>query len=111
MSNTATAIRPTATRSAGAPAMHIPGKLSFLASVNAMYDRAVATLHLPPGLPEKMKQCHAVYQVRFPVPMRGGIRVFTGWRAVHSEHRLPSKGGIRYAPTVDQDEVEALAAL
>jgi glutamate dehydrogenase (NAD(P)+) len=91
--------------------MHIPGELSFLESVNAMYDRAVATLHLPPGLPEKMKQCHAVYQVRFPVPMRGGIRVFTGWRAVHSEHRMPVKGGIRYAPQVDQDEVEALAAL
>lgn len=115
MSNTATparpAARPSRSQAHGAPAMRIPGELSFLESVNAMYDRAVATLNLPPGLPEKMKQCHAVYQVRFPVPMRGGIRVFTGWRAVHSEHRMPVKGGIRYAPQVDQDEVEALAAL
>ncbi|MDP7014145.1 MAG: Glu/Leu/Phe/Val dehydrogenase dimerization domain-containing protein, partial [Verrucomicrobiota bacterium] len=48
---------------------------------------------------------------RFPVEVRGRIETFTGWRAVHSAHRLPSKGGIRFAPIVNQDEVEALAAL
>lgn len=94
-----------------APTTASTRELSFLESVNAMYDRAVGTLNLPPGLVQKMKACQAVYQVRFPVAMRGGIRVFTGWRAVHSEHRLPAKGGIRYAPEVDQQEVEALAAL
>jgi len=83
----------------------------MLESFYGMYDRAVASLHLPPGLAEKMKYCQAVYQVRFPVEIRGNIQVFTGWRAVHSEHRLPAKGGIRYAPHVDQGEVEALAAL
>ena len=87
------------------------GELSFLESVNRMYDRAVAALNLPPGLAEKMKQCHAVIQIRFPVEIDGQIRVYQGWRAVHSEHRFPAKGGIRYAPVVDQDEVEALAAL
>lgn len=84
---------------------------SFLDSVNLMFDRAVASLTLPRGLPEKMKYCHTVFQMRFPVEIRGEYRVFTGWRAVHSEHRLPVKGGIRYAPHVTQNEVEALAAL
>lgn len=84
---------------------------SFLDGVYKSFDRAVATMDLPLGLPEKMKQCHSVFMVRFPVGFRGRYEVFTGWRAVHSEHRLPVKGGIRYAPYVDQDEVEALAAL
>lgn len=84
---------------------------SFLQDVNLMFDRAAATLSLPPGLADQIKLTNAVYQVRFPVKFRDGYRVFTGWRATHSEHRLPAKGGIRYAPIVDQDEVEALAAL
>ncbi|GMV94254.1 MAG: glutamate dehydrogenase [Candidatus Hydrogenedentota bacterium] len=86
-------------------------ELSFLENVNLMYDRAVATMDLPPGLGEQIKTCNNVYQVRFPIGFRNGFRVFTGWRAVHSEHRLPAKGGIRYAPHADQAEVEALAAL
>jgi glutamate dehydrogenase (NAD(P)+) len=86
-------------------------EISFLGSVNSMFDRAAATLDLPPGLPDLIKRCLAVFQVRFPVMIRGKITVITGWRAVHSEHHLPSKGGIRYAPVVDQDDVEALAAL
>ena len=84
---------------------------SFLQSVNQMFDQAAATLDLEPGLAEAIKVCRGVYQVSFPVKIRGEYRLFTGWRAVHSEHRLPTKGGIRYAPVVDQDEVEALAAL
>jgi len=53
-----------------------------------------------------------VYQVRFPVKLGDGqYHTFKGWRAIHSVHRLPAKGGIRYASHVDQDEVEARAAL
>ncbi len=84
---------------------------SFLEGVNLMFDRAAGTLSLPPGLSEQIKGVNSVYQVRFPIKFKGGYKVFTGWRAVHSEHRLPVKGGIRYAPIVGQDEVEALAAL
>ncbi len=86
-------------------------KESFIGSVNRIFDRAAATLDLPPGLSEQIKACNSVYQVRFPVKLRGEYRTFTGWRAVHSEHRLPTKGGIRYASVVNQEEVEALAAL
>ena len=47
----------------------------------------------------------------FGVRLRGDIQTFTGYRSVHSEHMEPVKGGIRYSMGVNQDEVEALAAL
>ena len=84
---------------------------SFKESVDLMFDRAVATLDLPPGLADQIKINNNIYMVRFFVKLRDSYRIFTGWRSVHSEHRLPVKGGIRYAPTVNQDDVEALAAL
>ncbi len=84
---------------------------AFLDSVNRMFTQAVALMDLPPGLPEQIRTCNSVYQVRFPVKIRGEYKVFKGWRATHSEHWLPAKGGIRYAIDVNQDEVEALAAL
>ena len=55
--------------------------------------------------------CNATYTVRFGVRLRGKIETFTGYRSVHSEHMEPVKGGIRYSLGVNQDEVEALAAL
>ncbi|MEK7207122.1 MAG: Glu/Leu/Phe/Val dehydrogenase [Pseudomonadota bacterium] len=76
-----------------------------------MVDRAMEALSIEPGLAQAIKTCESVLQVRFPVQIRGRTEVFTGWRAVHSTHRLPAKGGIRYAPYANQDEVEALAAL
>ena len=84
---------------------------SFLDNVNRMVDRAFSAMDIPPGLQRQIEQCNSVYQVQFPVRIRGEVQVFKGWRAVHSEHRLPVKGGIRFAPFVNQDEVEALAAL
>ena len=84
---------------------------SFRQSVDIMFNRAVALMDLPPGMVEKIWVCNATYTVRFGVRLRGGIQTFTGYRAVHSEHMEPVKGGIRYAPEVHQDEVEALAAL
>ena len=84
---------------------------SFRDSVDIMFNRAVALLDLPPGLSEKIRVCNATYTVRFGVRLRGEIRTFTGYRAVHSEHMEPVKGGIRYSLGVNQDEVEALAAL
>ena len=49
--------------------------------------------------------------VNFPVKMDdGSIRVFTGYRVQHSTIRGPAKGGIRFHPDVDMDEVRALAA-
>ncbi len=84
---------------------------SFRESVDLMFNRAVALMDLPPGLEEKIRVCNATYTVRFGVRLRGQIQTFTGYRSVHSEHMEPVKGGIRFAPSVNQNEVEALAAL
>ncbi|MCL7466219.1 Glu/Leu/Phe/Val dehydrogenase [Phaeovulum sp. NW3] len=83
----------------------------FRDSVDIMFNRAVAVMDLSPGLVEKIRVCNSTYTVRFGVRLRGQIHTFTGYRSVHSEHMEPVKGGIRYAPGVNQDEVEALAAL
>ena len=84
---------------------------SFRESVDLMFNRAVDIIDLPPGLKEKIRVCNATYTVRFGVRLRGEIQTFTGYRSVHSEHMEPVKGGIRYSLGVNQDEVEALAAL
>ncbi|TNC51931.1 Glu/Leu/Phe/Val dehydrogenase [Rubellimicrobium rubrum] len=88
-----------------------PQEPSFRDSVDLMFNRAARFMDLPPGLEEKIRVCNATYTVRFGVRLRGAIHTFTGYRSVHSEHLEPVKGGIRYAMAVDQDEVEALAAL
>lgn len=84
---------------------------TFRQSVDAMFTRAASLLDLSPGLEEKIRVCNSTYTVRFGVKLRGQIYTFTGYRSVHSEHAEPVKGGIRFAMNVNQDEVEALAAL
>jgi glutamate dehydrogenase (NAD(P)+) len=87
---------------------HIP----FFAQVSQYFDKAATYTGLPAGLLAQIKACNSVYRVQFPLKRDDGtIEVMDGWRAQHSVHRLPSKGGIRYAPNVDEDEVTALAAL
>ncbi len=84
---------------------------SFSSNVNRMVKRAMKVLNVESGVAKAIMSCNSILQVRFPVDIRGKVEVFTGWRATHSTHRLPAKGGMRYAPIVSQDEVEALAAL
>ncbi len=91
--------------------MSIQSEPSFRDSVDLMFNRAVALMDLPRGMEEKIRVCNATYTVRFGVRLRGHVQTFTGYRSVHSEHMEPVKGGIRYSPAVNQDEVEALAAL
>ncbi|MDE2791650.1 MAG: Glu/Leu/Phe/Val dehydrogenase [Paracoccaceae bacterium] len=83
----------------------------FRESVDLMFQRAIRHLDLPPGLEHKIRICNSTYAVRFGVRLRGKIETFTGYRAIHSEHLEPVKGGIRYSTAVNANEVEALAAL
>ncbi len=91
--------------------MAVTGEPSFRDSVDMMFNRAVALMDLSPGMEQKIRVCNSTYTVRFGVRLRGKIETFTGYRSVHSEHMEPVKGGIRYAMNVNQNEVEALAAL
>jgi len=83
----------------------------FRKSVEMLFMRAAEKMDLAPDLVDKIRVCNSTYTVRFGVKLRGKIQTFTGYRSVHSEHAEPVKGGIRYALSVDQNEVEALAAL
>ena len=86
--------------------------MSFSRNIELVVDRALHYIDVRPDLHEQIKACNTVVQVQFPVKLDDGrYQVLKGWRAVHSDHRLPAKGGIRYAMHVHQDEVEALAAL
>lgn len=84
---------------------------SFRESVDIMFNRAVKLMDLSPGLENKIRVCNSTYTVRFGVRLRGKVETFVGYRSVHSEHMEPVKGGIRFSLGVEQDEVEALAAL
>ena len=79
--------------------------------VGRQFDKAAATLDVPEGLLRQIKACNAVYYVQFPVRFGDRYEIFQGWRAEHSQHRKPTKGGIRYSEFVTQEEVMALAAL
>jgi len=84
----------------------------LLETVNSNFDRAASFTSHPEGLLEQIKTCNSVYIFHFPVRREeGGYEVIEAWRAEHSHHKLPVKGGIRYSPHVDANEVQALAAL
>ncbi|MCL6612561.1 MAG: Glu/Leu/Phe/Val dehydrogenase, partial [Peptococcaceae bacterium] len=69
-------------------------------------------LGLDPGLLKILKEPKRVLTVSIPVRMDdGSVEVFRGFRVQHSLARGPAKGGIRYHPEVDMDEVIALAML
>ncbi|GBC95431.1 Glutamate dehydrogenase [bacterium HR16] len=67
-------------------------------------------LELDPKIHEFLKYPERELTVNFPVQMDdGSVRIFTGYRVQHNRARGPSKGGIRYHPHADLDEVRALA--
>lgn len=85
---------------------------SFFRSVSHYFDRAAAHCQYSKGILQQVKSCNAVYRLRFPVRRDdGSIAVVEAFRAEHSFHRLPTKGGIRFSSAVNLDETIALAAL
>ena len=87
-------------------------QFDFRAQVNRSFDRAAAFTRHHPTLLAQVRECNSVYYMSFPIKRDDGtIEVIEAWRAEHSHHRLPTKGGIRFSMTVNRDEVAALAAL
>ncbi len=73
-------------------------------------DIVAEYVNLEPDILELLKHPKRVLEVAIPVRMDNGrIKVFTGYRVQHNEARGPFKGGIRYHPQVDLDEVKALS--
>ena len=84
----------------------------FLGQVNRMFDAAAAHTDHPRGVLRQIRACDNIIRFAFPIKRDdGSIEVIRAYRAEHSHHKKPTKGGIRYAPNVDVDEVMALAGL
>lgn len=84
---------------------------SLLENVSSYFDEAASLTQHPSGLLAQIKTCNSVYAVQFPFRTERGYEVIQAWRAQHSHHKLPVKGGIRYAEDATEDEVVALASL
>jgi glutamate dehydrogenase (NAD(P)+) len=84
---------------------------SFLSTVDRYFQNAAKFVEHPQGLLDQIKECNSVYHFKFPVRTDSGYDVVYAWRVEHSHHKLPVKGGIRFAEEADEDEVKALATL
>ena len=86
--------------------------LSFFQKVNENFDKAAKFTDYPRGLLDQIKICNSTCHFTFPIKRDDGtIQTIHGWRAEHSHHKMPTKGGIRYSTLVNEDEIMALAAL
>lgn len=85
--------------------------LHFYNDVMAYFDKAAALTDFEPGLLHQIKICNSVYKFSFPLEKDGKLEVIEGIRVQHSQHKSPTKGGIRYSEFVNEDEVKALATL
>src|SRR5918997_1696916 len=80
--------------------------------VSHHFGRAADSLGLPEDVAAVFRSSYREVQVQIPVKLSDGkIHVFSGFRVQHNGARGPYKGGVRYHPEVDLDEVRALASL
>lgn len=90
------------------------GEPTFNQCVSLYFDEAAKYTKWDKSLLETLKECNCVLSFKFPIEDpdgKGGITTIHAYRAQHSHHRLPCKGGIRYSTLVNEDEVRALASL
>ncbi|HEX7899728.1 MAG TPA: Glu/Leu/Phe/Val dehydrogenase dimerization domain-containing protein [Planctomycetota bacterium] len=87
-------------------------KMTAFEEVNWQYDKAADLLEVPEQHKSIMRNCYRELKVQITIPRDdGGLSEYFGFRVQHNGARGPYKGGIRYHPSVDMDEVRALASL
>lgn len=87
-------------------------KNGFLSYVNKSFEKAAQYTDFSRGILDQIKACNNICRFEFPLKRDDGrIEVVTGYRAEHSHHKLPTKGGIRYAPILNTREIRALSSL
>ncbi|MEY2446639.1 MAG: glutamate dehydrogenase, partial [Acidimicrobiaceae bacterium] len=80
-------------------------------AILARLDDAAELIGVDPAIHRLLRSPERVLEVSVPVRMDNGeVEVFTGWRVHHDTTRGPGKGGLRFHPALDVDEVKALAA-
>jgi len=85
---------------------------SIFDEVNLFFDDSADRLDLNDGLREMLRRPWRELLVQVPVRMDDGqVQVFSGSRVQHNAARGPYKGGVRYHPEADLEEVRALASL
>ncbi|MBA7605083.1 Glutamate dehydrogenase [subsurface metagenome] len=85
-------------------------KASVYDNVTKQFNKAADLMHLDPEIRKVLARTNNEVIVNFPVKMDDGhIEMFTGYRVQHNNALGPYKGGLRFHPAVDIDEVRALA--
>lgn len=88
----------------------MPEELNPRLIAQKQLEIAARELNLDPNLHKRLKEPAVVMKVSVPVKMDDGrVEVFQGWRSQHNNFRGPTKGGIRYHPDTNEDEVVALS--
>ena len=86
--------------------------INLFENVNRQFDEAADILEMPAEFRDILKTPYREVSVALPIRMDdGSMKVFHGFRVQHNGVRGPQKGGIRYHPEVDLDDVRALASL
>jgi glutamate dehydrogenase (NAD(P)+) len=89
----------------------IPDEFNPWLHVTSLIEKAGAVLGLDEGMIRRIVTPERILEVAVPVRMdTGEIDMFTGWRIQHNTSRGPGKGGIRFHPSVNVDEIAALSA-